>query len=316
MFRPDSYRRLAALVTMTFAAAVAMPTWLAAPVHAQGRGDNAGPGQSQDGQGGPDGQQGNRGGRFGGGQGGPGGGPFGPGGGGPGGGGPGRFRGMGGMGGMGDLLQPDFLRRDVAIFSNGLTLRDNQRAILEVLFMDYEESFQQGVEPMNALMQDAGPRIFRSFMSPEMRDTFRSAMEGAQEEIQALRDQQGDVDQATIEELMAKRMQAATEEAQRIRRESGQDAEAQAAMTELSEGMDKWRAEKAALKEAFLSGVKLQLDPEQEQAWPAFERRLVREKGAAARPAFRRVNRSLPGPEPAWSARRLDHRAGRDDGEL
>src|SRR5690606_7929947 len=60
--------------------------------------------------------------------------------------GPGRFRGPGGgMAGLGDLLEADFLRRDLRLFSEELELRDSQRAVLDVLFMDYDEGFRAGV---------------------------------------------------------------------------------------------------------------------------------------------------------------------------
>lgn len=194
--------------------------------------------------------------------------------------GPGRFRGPGGgMAGLGDLLEADFLRRDLRLFSEELELRDSQRAVLDVLFMDYDEGFRAGVEPVNELMRNAGPRIFQSFMSPETRDVFRSAMESAQAEIAELRDKQGgEVDSAVVEEIMGRAMSAASEDIQRIRRESGQQAEARAAIGEMIAGLEAWQAEKAALREQFISGVKGQLDEAQLSRWPAFERRMTREK--------------------------------------
>ena len=76
--------------------------------------------------------------------------------------------------------------------------------------------------------------MFRSFMSQGTREAFRAGMEEAQAEIQALREANGDVSQEAIEEIMSSRMQTIAADVQRMRIESGEQAETQALMGQIA----------------------------------------------------------------------------------
>ena len=59
----------------------------------------------------------------------------------------GRGGGMSGMREIRELLEPDFSRRDMPLFVEQLNLGDGQRAIVEALLDDYDDSF--GTRPLD-----------------------------------------------------------------------------------------------------------------------------------------------------------------------
>jgi len=186
---------------------------------------------------------------------------------------------MRGPGNLGELLQPDFLGRDLPMFTTGLSLDEAQESIVRVLLEDYTENFEAGIAPVNESMQELGPALFRSFMSPENRDRMRRAFETAQEEI-AKRGEQGaalapEQAQAVIEEQMVKAM----EEVRAAREASGEGAEAKRIMGEMISTFDSWRAARGALRQTFIENLRAQLTVGQQAKWPAFERELGRVKG-------------------------------------
>lgn len=133
--------------------------------------------------------------------------------------------------------------------------------------------------PVTASMQEMGPALFRSFMSPESRDRMRRAFESAQEEIVKQGEQGAPLSpeqaQAVVEEQMAK----AVEELRAAREASGEDAEARRIMGEMIATFDSWRTARGALRQAFIDNLRAQLTSAQQAAWPAFERELERVKG-------------------------------------
>lgn len=184
-----------------------------------------------------------------------------------------------GAGGFGEAMQPEFAARDMPLFVEGLTLDEGQMPIVEALLTDYVAAFELGLEPVSATMQEVGPQIMRSFMSPETREKFRGAFEGVQEEIRKQVENGGaEPDPDTMRAMVEERMATVMEEVRKQRQASGEEKESQRLMGEMIEKLEGWRAQRAKLREQLISGVKAQLSEAQTSKWPTFERKLDREK--------------------------------------
>ena len=87
---------------------------------------------------------------------------------------------MGGMRDIRELLEPDFSRRDVPLFVEQLQLDDGQRAIIESLIEDYDDTFGAGSEEVQADLTDLGRSMMQSFMGGggmgDMRERMRDTM--------------------------------------------------------------------------------------------------------------------------------------------
>lgn len=186
---------------------------------------------------------------------------------------------MRGMGNLGELLQPDFHGRDLPLFSDGLGLDEAQQMIVRTLLEDYSENFDRALEPVTASMQELGPALFRSFMSPETRDRMRRAFESAQEEIAKRAEQEGQLSQEQMQALVEAQMTRTLSEIRDAREASGEDAEARRIMGQMITTFDSWRATRLGLRQTFIDNLRAQLAPAQSAAWPKFERKLDRVKG-------------------------------------
>lgn len=118
--------------------------------------------------------------------------------------------------GIAEMMVPEYLSRDVVLFSEGLKLDEAQRVILEALYSEYEQSFE-----------DAMDRMKQNFNN--------------------MRDQLNTSDQARVLKIVFEPIQRLADE-------------------------------KAVLGAQFIENVKVILTAQQLEMWPAFERRLFREK--------------------------------------
>jgi hypothetical protein len=66
---------------------------------------------------------------------------------------------FGGRGSFEDAFMPDFLARDVRLFVDSLGLEDWQRPVIETLVMDYQTSFDAGVNEVKNEMQKVKERM-------------------------------------------------------------------------------------------------------------------------------------------------------------
>jgi hypothetical protein len=62
---------------------------------------------------------------------------------------------FGGAAGFADAFRPDFLERDMPLFVEHLRLEDWQRPIVEMLLVDYTNSFEAGIEQVKNQMKDS-----------------------------------------------------------------------------------------------------------------------------------------------------------------
>jgi len=189
----------------------------------------------------------------------------------------GGMRGMGGMG-FGQILEPEFLRRDVPLMVDALDLDEGQAAILEVLFSDYSDGFQEGQAVVTEAMRDIGPRIFRSFMTPQVRERVGEAMAESERMVRRAAERGQELDPDQIRAMMEERMFELADEIRAERQASGEEAEMQRVMGEMVAKLDSWRQQRTELRARLVDGIKGQLNDEQTKQWPIFERRFDRLK--------------------------------------
>ncbi|HMN96786.1 MAG TPA: hypothetical protein PKC43_07065 [Phycisphaerales bacterium] len=188
----------------------------------------------------------------------------------------GMFR---GMAGFTDVMQPEFISRDLALFRDALALDQVQSTVVDLLIRDYEEAFRTGIEPVTESLQELGPALMRTFMSPQIREQMRAAMERTQAEIREQIERSGvELAPEEVRAIFEERMPAAMEQIRVARIESGEDAEGRRIMGQMITALDAWRAERERLRQAFIESLRVQLSDEQMADWPGFERLLLREK--------------------------------------
>ena len=202
-------------------------------------------------------------------------------------GGMGGFGGRGGrMGGMGggmrdvrELMEPDFLRRDVPLFVSQLELDYTQTLVVETLMGDYESDYATASGRVTEQMAEMGRQMFSNMVTPEMRTRFEDEARSIREEIREMQDAAGgELDPEQIRNMWRERMGKLQQEIAAEQGDNGMAAQMQATMGEMFARLQEWQAKKAAMRAAFVDGLKIQLTDEQNDLWPAFERFLIREK--------------------------------------
>lgn len=196
----------------------------------------------------------------------------------------GRMGGMGGMGGgmrdVRELMEPDFVRRDVPLFVSQLELDDTQTLVVETLMGDYENDYATASGRVTEQMAEMGRQMFTNMVTPEMRTRFEDEARSIRDEIREMQDAAGgELDPEQIRNIWRERMGKLQQEIAAEQGDNGMAAQMQATMGEMFARLQEWQAKKAAMRVAFVDGLKVQLTDEQIDLWPAFERFLVREKG-------------------------------------
>ena len=228
-----------------------------------------GQGQGGQGQGAQGGQGGGRG------QGG-----FGFGGGG--GGGQGGGGGRGGMGAFSQLMtryKADFLRRDIPLFKEQLSFDEGQMVIVETLLNDYDLAFNPAAEASQQKIQEAGMRMFQSFMGGDMREKMRTMRDTIQQDVEQMEvENGGPLSDEARQKFFSQRMTKMGEEMAAERKATGADLETKAIMEEIVAEINRWSGEKAAFKAIVIGGIEATLGNNQEANWAKFQRFLRREK--------------------------------------
>ena len=203
-------------------------------------------------------------------------------------GGEGRRGGRGGMrGGMGggmrdirELMEPDFVRRDVPLFVTQLELDETQSLVVETLMSDYEADYNDAVSGVTDRLRDMGRQMFSNMVTPEMRTRFQDEARAIREEIQAMEAEQGgELDREAVRNMWRERMGRLQQEMMEEQGDNGAGAAMRATMGEMFERLQAWQNRKETMRTEFVAGLQAQLTDEQLVLWPAFERFLIREKG-------------------------------------
>ncbi len=190
---------------------------------------------------------------------------------------------MGGMGGgmrdVRELMEPDFVRRDVPLFVTQLELDDTQSLVVETLMGDYENDYASASGRVTEQMAEMGRQMFSNMVTPEMRTRFEDEARSIREEIREMQDAAGgELDPEQIRNIWRERMGKLQQEIAAEQGDNGMAAQMQATMGEMFARLQEWQAKKAAMRVAFVDGLKVQLTDEQLELWPAFERFVIREK--------------------------------------
>jgi hypothetical protein len=180
-------------------------------------------------------------------------------------------------------LRPDFLRRDLVQLINALRLDDEQKLVVETLFADYEAAFDAGMTAVRKRMAEirpapAAPDAAQRAAQQELRDELRALLDEARERA---REAATEEERRRIMDDYQQRMRELRERMQDLSpgpRPPGADDEMAA---EIDRELEVWQEKKTGLKNGFFAGVQAVLRDEQRALWPAFERRLRREKTIA-----------------------------------
>ena len=211
------------------------------------------------------------------------------GGGGQGGGGPGMF-GMGGgrggrMGGMGlqnqmrEAFEADFVRRDVPLFKEQLTLEEAQLTVLEQLMRDYEDAFGPARDEITGQMQELGRQMMAPMMNPQNMEKWRDSMTKAREQMDQMEAEKGaPLSQEERQQFFRDSMQKLGEDMQKEMKASGAFEEMRTQVGAIVTEFNKWQVTKARLRKTFVDGMQASLTDAQTKKWPAFMRFLAREK--------------------------------------
>ena len=190
---------------------------------------------------------------------------------------------MGGFGGMQDireLLEPDFMSRDLPLFVDQLLLDDGQKVVVEALMFDYEDEFGEGSQAAQGELTDLGRQMMQSFMSGggDMRGRMRDTWQNVQQEVEQIEAEEGELSREDRQQLFRDRMREAAQQSMDEAQENGALDEARDVMGEMLDILEEWLAVRTRLYNQFVSDVKVQLTDDQLVMWPAFDRFLVREK--------------------------------------
>jgi hypothetical protein len=198
----------------------------------------------------------------------------------------GRMGGMAGMGGMGggmrdirEMLEPDFMRRDVPLFVAQLDLDDTQALIVTTLMGDYEADYADASGRVQEQMGQMGREMFQNMVTPQMRERFETEARSIRDEIERMREQAGgELDPAQIREIWRDRMGRVQQQMMEEQGPDGIGGRMSAMMGAMFDRLQEWAVRKERMRGNFVDGLKAQLRDEQLALWPAFERFLVREK--------------------------------------
>lgn len=205
------------------------------------------------------------------------------------GGGPGMF-GMGGgrggrMGGMGlqnqmrEAFEPDFMRRDVPLFKEQLTLEEAQLTVLEQLMRDYEDAFNPARDEITGQMQELGRQMMAPMMNPQNMEKWRDSMNKAREQMEQMEAEKGaPLSQEERQQFFRDSMQKLGDEMQKEMKASGAFEEMRTQVGAIVTEFNKWQGTKTRLRKTFVDGMQASLTDAQTKKWPAFMRFLAREK--------------------------------------
>jgi polyhydroxyalkanoate synthesis regulator phasin len=180
--------------------------------------------------------------------------------------------------GLAEAMVPDFLRRDVRIMNEHFALDDAQQAIVDALYGDYERQFNEGARGVresldqlrptveqqeelrrfnhNAIQRRLGELVdeIRELQQLDSRDAEARADE-LKEHVRQLKDTMRQGDGAAMDVDLVRRL-----------------------MADFDAVVSRWSVTSRSLHGQFLNDVRALLSDEQQQLWPAFERKMRRVK--------------------------------------
>ncbi len=182
--------------------------------------------------------------------------------------------------GFEEAFTPDFEQRDLPVFRSELILDDGQVAVVETLFADYQEQFDQAMMEVRSDMRDVqallgteDPEIDRR--REELREQISQLFEQMTEDLENL-------PQGSSPNEIRKRYEDKVKEIQRdlesLRTQPMDAARMRKVFDDASARLAAWNQQKRQLGEKFTGDVQTVLSEEQRVRWPVLDRRLRREK--------------------------------------
>jgi hypothetical protein len=192
-------------------------------------------------------------------------------------------RGFGGPGISSRLMQPEYTRRDLPLFSDNLQLDTSQRVIIETLLLDYLSSYEAAAAVMQESLEQLRPEPTpeeeeeRAREREERRAIFEE-MRDVRNTLEQLRSDDAPPVSPTVIQRLEERLEALRQRSNE-RRNRGFDREEREARMEAQAALAKWlRGERDSLGRKFVTDVQLVLSEEQLETWPSFERLMRRMK--------------------------------------
>lgn len=184
------------------------------------------------------------------------------------------------MRGIGQMMEPEFLRRDMPMFVQTLELDESQRPILETLLVDYTMAFNDAADEMRDRFATLRPRSPEQEARSQKRREIGGQMRDAVDELRELRaaTPEGAEPDARKSDEIRQRMESLQKQMIELRppRPEGKELKKlRDAMTALG---DEWRATRQSLRDGFVADVQTILIEEQHAKWPVLERQFRREK--------------------------------------
>jgi uncharacterized membrane protein YgcG len=179
-------------------------------------------------------------------------------------------------------FQPDFMRRDVPLFREQLNFDDQQMEVVEALVNDYDLAFGPAAEESQAKIQEAGMRMWQTFMQGDMRERMRGVRESIEADLEQMEIENGaPVTEEARRAFWRQRMEKVGNEMMEERKATGADVETKAILEEIVAEVNRWTGEKARMRKDVVSSIELLLTDTQKANFPKFERFLRREKTMA-----------------------------------
>ncbi|MEM7228904.1 MAG: hypothetical protein AAF432_08825 [Planctomycetota bacterium] len=185
---------------------------------------------------------------------------------------------------FGQFMQPEFLRRDMPMFTDRLDLDATQQLLVETLLDDYQAAFTEGSELTMEQFTDLRPDRNEDSATRDQRREVINEMRAIRREMnelnQALRAgvvQNSESVEQKLEGLRGQ-MQAAGEKMQELRPPMPEAEELELLQDDARRIANEWKTKRRQLRQQFLDDVFITLTEKQTPQFDDFVRDLRREK--------------------------------------
>jgi len=183
--------------------------------------------------------------------------------------------------GFDEALQPDFTYADTIQMGQEFQLTEAQAASVKGLQAEYDAAFKAGVKQIQTRIRDRSLEA-NDQDTPEIkrkREELQRQIGELMEEARKLQNSPtGGGGASAAAESIKKKSQELQEKIKALQTSTMSPAQLQATFEAAAAEVELWQIEKKRLGEKFVTGVKAVLDEQQLAKWPAFERRLFRER--------------------------------------
>jgi len=178
-----------------------------------------------------------------------------------------------------EAMQPDFIRRDLALMQRELKLDAGQHAIIESLFFDYETAFREAAEQVRR--QTVQLRSALGACNPDIeqrRELIRQRVAEIFEEAHQARQDSPEPDMQQVQHESQERAERLRDELRQFDADLLTEDDAARIIDQSAGCLDRWESQKTNLRCQFVADVLVTLDDTQREIWPALERQLNRDR--------------------------------------